>query len=140
MSTKFIPFTLPYRISKEIYVKNNILLFNSTKNLNYSNNKQNDTLYKVEKILKINKGYINIIQGNNKLLFIDHKKINDFRYIITKENDDEKVDIIFNYGVINFGLINYNKLIKYQIDLDKNRFYDIYKHKNNDYFYFKLEK
>jgi hypothetical protein len=140
MSTKFIPFTLPYRISKEIYVKNNILLFNSTKNLNYSNNKQNDTLYKVENILKINRGYINIIQGNNKLLFIEHKKINEFHYIITKENDDEKVDTIFNYGVINFGLINYNNLIKYQIDLDKNRFYDIYKHKNNEYFYFKLEK
>ena len=130
MSTKFIPFTLPYRISKEIYVKNNILLFNSTKNLNYSNNKQNDTLYKVENILKINRGYINIIQGNNKLLFIEHKKINEFRHIITKENDDEKVDTIFNYGVINFGLINYNNLIKYQIDLDKNRFYDIYKNKN----------
>jgi hypothetical protein len=64
-----------------------------------------------------------------------------YKLITTENNKDEQIGEIFNYNVINFGLINkYNVLTKYQIDLDKNRFYDIYKHKHNDYIYFKLQK
>jgi hypothetical protein len=144
MNIKFIPFTIPYRMSKSINIySNDIYLFNSTKYLNYSNNNYNKTLYKIENILEINKGNIKIIQSNNKLLFINESYFDFFNKILTSKlsKNEKYVSTIFNYGVINFGFINKkNKSDIYQIDLDKNQFYEIYKDINNKYIYFNLQK
>ena len=140
MNVNFLNFSIPYRIARGIYNKDKLIMFNSTKTLTYT--KSTKEMFTVFNTIKLSKGGINIIQSNNRLLFINNNLYNKFPIIINNtEKIDEKIDEIFNFGVINFGFIDKKENLKtYQIDLDKNRTYDIYTDKGNNYIYLKLNK
>ena len=136
----FLKYNLPYKISKELYTNKNILLYNSTIYSSYSN-KTNDIL-KVNKILNINKGSFNIIQGNSRLLFVTKENFKIFPLLLKSNNNkDEIVHTLFNFGTINFGIINNKNIVNnYQVEMDKNKLFTIHKDINNRYFYLKLNE